>query len=137
VFLNEVAKFLETQGLGVVSGTPPTIYINEMPPDVDLVISLYEDPGRPSEYVLGGKEYQHPRMQLMIRGTDETETRARAESTHAACRGIVNQTLVAADGSRAYYTEVNPVTPPYLIVRDRQQRIVFGFYASISKEVSA
>ena len=81
-FLEDLAAYLNEQGVGVYPGTSSTrtIYIGEMPADPDAVIALYARPGRAKSLFC---DLQYPELHVKVRAATyaAAQTKAKAIDT--------------------------------------------------------
>jgi len=95
MLLEEVAAFLEAQGLGtqgtnLFAGGPQVDSPNDG-------IFLIHAPGLPGIYTMGpsgsAPAIERPRLQVWTTWSDQENGRAKAEAVHAALRNVYEQTL--------------------------------------------
>lgn len=127
--LDELATFLTNAGLS-------NIQKGQIQPTPDACTVIYEYGGLAPDHVFGQSaiEIEHPRVQIACRGIpgDYAGPRARAETAYRAMAAASAQSI-----SSTRYLTMEPIQPPFLIDRDRDNRILVGFNCQISKALSA
>jgi predicted sugar kinase len=130
---DEIADLLEDASVGTV-GT--NIFKGQMPPAPDTCVAIIETPGREPEHHFGsnGIAIEYPRVQIRCRGAqqDYATPAALAQTAYRAMAAVANDVL---NGTR--YLSIDPLQAPFLIDRDPQNRLIVGFNAQLTKEVSA
>lgn len=129
---DEIADFLEDASVGVV-GT--TIFKGQMPATPDTCVAIIEYPGREPEhhFASNGIAVEYPRVQIRCRGAqqDYATPAALAQTAYRAMAAVANTLL---NGTR--YLSIDPLQAPFLMDRDGQNRLIVGFNAQLSKELS-
>jgi predicted sugar kinase len=129
---DEIADFLEDAGVGTV-GT--TIFKGQMPGTPDACVAVIETPGREPVHTFGsaGIAIEYPRVQIRCRGaaSDYATPAAQAQTAYVALAAVANESI---DGT--LYHSIDPLQSPFLIEKDAKNRIVIGFNAQLTKELS-
>jgi len=89
--LEEIARYLGSQGIGVYSDDPEqaTIFINHMPSSPDKILAVYQRGGPEPFY---WDPFDVPEVQVLVRGAvgEEWEVVERANQVYAALHGLMN-----------------------------------------------
>lgn len=85
-FLEDIASYLHSAGVGVYPGTSATrtIYLAEMPADPDAVIALYARPGRSWETYT---DIQYPELHVEVRAATYAASQTKAAAIATALHG--------------------------------------------------
>jgi hypothetical protein len=108
-----------------------------LPEEPNEVLALIETAGRSGQHTFGTSlpAVERPRMRIISRGepNDYETPRAQIESVYQlfAARGN------GAIGAGARYLTFEPLQPPYVLGRDKNDRWMLGFNVEVWKEVSA
>lgn len=138
-FLTELADYLEDEGLGYFTpdnDEDQTIFIGSLPNSPDSCCSLQEYGGLPTVQGFGvdgsgnSIAYETPAVQLIFRGApyDYEGPREQARLAYLAMLRIQAETL----GS-TFYHHVTALSPPFLIRRDENMRMILGCNYRIEK----
>jgi hypothetical protein len=95
-----------------------------LPSTPDTVITLYPTGGSAGEAVLDGwgPKYEHHGVQVVSRSA----TLATAETNIQNCYDTL-RVLVNAPINGSFYLSVTPVQPPFLLMKDENERWVYAF----------
>ena len=128
--LEELAQYLEDQGVGVYSpgdGETRDIFISHRPDTPSACSVLYEAPGRPRSF-LG---YTFPELHVEVRGAsyDYSGPRAVIESIITALHGIMNQ-----DIGDTRYQVIQARQEPFPLPMDDSHRPVLAVNFRVEKD---
>lgn len=130
--LQEVRTFLLAAGIGL---TAAAVKLGVMPDKPDVMTTLLEYPGPQDDAGFGsaGSRYEHPRMQIVVRGApdDYQAARLQAEKIRQALAGVQGQTL-----SGTLYLMVKPLTSPFPMGEDVNKRPRIACNYQVDKELS-
>jgi len=134
MLLDEVASYLDTEGLGTV-GTD--IFKGLLPDTPDACVALIETGGQASENVLssavGAPAWEAPSFQVICRAgrRDYSTARTKANDVFKKLDGLVNTTL-----SSVRYLSIFAIQAPFALPRDDQERPLLAFNCAVKKDVS-
>ncbi len=135
--LDEIAAKLEVLGVGTV-GT--TIHKGMMPETPDACCAVYEYGGMAPDLGFGtaGIHLETPAVQVMFRGApgDYATPRASAATAYNGLASVEATTLIGG-GTSAFYHTVHPQQAPFLMQRDKNDRVYIGFNVLCEKELSS
>lgn len=118
----------------VTAGT--TLFLGTLPATPDACLSLKEYPGSPPDFVFGDTNIsvEYPRIQVLSRGApdDYATARAQAELAYKALGAALAQSI-----SSTRYLAFRPLTAPFDLGRDGNNRPIVAFNLQIEKERSA
>lgn len=116
MLLDDIASYLQTQGLGTLA---VDLFLGTSPPDPDATIVIREyGGGQPVFLATGGEPaYEYPRFQLTCRGVDYVSARDRAERCYRALSRIANQQV-----GTSWYLRVVPLQSPFPVGQDESDR---------------
>jgi hypothetical protein len=131
--LDEIAAFLQDQGLGVVQ---VDLFTGTLPNDPPVCGSVQEYPAVPPEFGFGfaGVNFETPGVQVLFRGEphDYAGPRAKAEAAYRALSAVSAQPL-----SGTFYHHIHPQHSPFPLGRDDDQRVMIVCSYLCEKEPSA
>jgi hypothetical protein len=125
--LSELGDYLEGKSVSA------PVFLGSGPDDPDTVLTLYEYPGGPPEYV---QESQSPnaetaQIQVVARAVAYDEASALIAQAWAALASVINTTL-----SGTKYRSIRPNSSPAVMGQDSNGRMLLYFNATVEKEVS-
>lgn len=122
----------ELAALVLASGVTTPIRFSESPTNPAHVIVLQDYPGEGPSAVLGQEalDTERPRVQVMVRGTDESAVRLEAVT--------LSQTLRFSnrDLGGVTYLDCRPLQPPFFLREDANECVVYAFNLVLEKELS-
>ena len=107
-YINEVAQYLEDQGIGTLADD---IFVNYMPPKPNSCVMVKSTGGfKPDDYI----PEENPTFQILVRDPDLDAAMAKAQAIVSALHLKANLTLV--DGGQYFYyidllSEPGPIGP--------------------------
>ena len=120
---SELAQFLEDAGtLGTVS---VDIFIDKMPAGQVNAVLVAQYPGKRPEHRMDGSNairFEFPRVQIVVRNTDDGTSFSKAELAVDALNKIVNQTI-----GGIFYRSVNLINQPGIMERDENDCLLVVF----------
>jgi hypothetical protein len=134
MLLDELALYLQTQGLGTV-GT--TIFKGTLPDQPDACTAVFEYAGLPSEKTFsptpGAAVEEKPRVQIVCRGIkqDYQTPRTQADAIWKALDGLGNVTM-----SGTGYLWIEALQSPFLMRRDENERVYIAVNYQVMKRLS-
>jgi hypothetical protein len=124
--LTDVHSYLSSNGQGT------NLYIGALPDSPDVVVGLFQYPGRPPAEVLevSGIRRERPGLQVQVRSAPNgyADAEARAYAIYDLLQ-VSNATL----GS-GFYQEVRPFGSPFPLGRDANRRVVIAANYLISRD---
>lgn len=117
--ITELSTFLESAGHGT-RGT--NLFEGLLPETPDSARAVVPTTGFPDIRSFNGVEYEVRRYQVYVRDAVYATADSRAEGMYASLRAVANQAL-----SGTFYLTIDAVTPPYLLERDENGRVVLAF----------
>jgi hypothetical protein len=113
-----------------------TLFLGTLPATPDACMAIKEYPGSPPDFVFGDNNIsvEYPRVQVLARGAqdDYATARSQAELAYKALGAAVAQSI---SGTR--YLAFRPLTAPFDLGRDANNRPIIGFNLLIEKGRSA
>lgn len=132
--LAELATLIAASGLGLTSGT--NLFYGILPPDPDVLLTMFEYGGQPNEPNLGRGTTRlvFPRVQVLARGIkdDYDGPRLVLQNIVTLFTAVVNQNVT---GIR--YLAIEPLQDPFPLRRDDNFRIEIVCNFKITKEYSS
>ena len=129
--LDEVAAYMETQGIGTRA---VDLFEGDLPISPDACVAVIEYPGVGPDYTLGtGVSYEYPRIQVLVRNPIRATAESKANAAFKALAAVVNQSL-----SGVSYLAITPLQSPFLLEREKDalQRWKLAFNCQVLKAVS-
>ena len=127
-FLDDISAYLIAKGIGSAS----TVFLSMLPEAPDVAIALFEYSGKAPDYGGRGQSYmEHPRMQVLVRGTDYPTARATLQSIYNLLDDVTMQTL----GTTFYY-QMRALASPAGLPRDENLRYLISCNFEASKVVT-
>jgi len=130
---DEIAAFLEAQGLGVLA---VDLFAGTLPNDPPVCGSVQEYAGAPPEFGFGfaGVNFETAAVQVLFRGEphDYRGPRVKAEAAYRALAAIAAQPL-----SGTFYHHIHPQHSPFPLGRDDAERVMIVCSYLCEKEPSA
>lgn len=123
----ELCEYLEDEGLGTVGSD---LFAGTLPAGVVNGTVLTQYPGSPPELTCGsnGWTLELPRLQLLVRNTDEATALNKARLMAQSLTRVKNQTIESV-----YYRAVTVLQSPGLLYRDENKRPNYGFNLEAEK----
>lgn len=93
ILTNEMAEFLDNQGLGTfdINTSNGDIYVMTMPSSPDDIICLYQRGGLVADGKLG---YDNPKIQIMVRGVQLITTQQKAQDVYNIFQGFHGKSFI-------------------------------------------
>jgi len=118
------------------------IFIDQQPATPDVIVTVNNSGGGPSEFVFGSAviDREMPALQIIFRGAefDGDGPRATAQTAFEGLAQVVATTLTDTDTTSAFYHHIRPLHPPVMLVeRDEKNRTTWVLNVDIEKELSA
>jgi hypothetical protein len=114
-----------------------TLFAAGLPDTPDACVAMIEVPGRQGMHTFGQgvPAIEHPRVRLAVRGEPNMyeDPRDIVEAIYQALVARPNETV--SGGAR--YLTWEPIQPPYVLGKDKNDRWILGFNVEAWKEVSA
>lgn len=129
MILQEIAEYLQDQGLGLRSST---IFLETTPDKPDVCIVLFTYPGQAGMRTHSGDgvDYERPNLQVKTRGDSLTAFNL-AMDVHHALSLVKNMTL-----SGVRYLSIEPMQSPYQVPADQNGRKQYQLNAQVVKRPS-
>lgn len=131
-FLNEIAAYLATNGIGTVE---TDLFIGRMPESPHACCAVRESGGLPPDHGFGvaGIQFETPSVQVVCRGEahDYVTPRALADTAWAKLAEVQATSL-----SGTFYNMITPRQSPFELKRDEKGRVHIAFNALCEKEPS-
>jgi hypothetical protein len=112
------------------------LFLGTLPATPDACLAIKEYPGVPADFVFSeaGIAIDHPRLQVLARGAQDDYATARAllETAYQALGATAAQSI---SGTR--YLAFRPLTGPFDLGRDGNNRPILAFNLQIDKERQA
>ncbi len=131
--LDEVATYLATQ-MTLVQGT--NLFKGKVPEIADVCMILFATGGRASLVGFGvttGVKYERPGLAVWTRGTAGDYDTPR-DSAHTARQELTKVQAMSLSGT--LYHMIIPLQSPFILERDKNDRVVMAFNCAVEKEPS-
>jgi hypothetical protein len=125
--IHEFAQFLVSKAHGPLGSS---LFLGLLPESPDVCRAVVPTGGPPPVHEFGGVLVQGYRFQLFIRDTAFAAGYGRALQMYEDLKNVSNVT-VTGGGTTGFFARVDVLQPPYLLERDGNGRVTFGFNVEV------
>ena len=131
--VEELGSHIATASTRFVLGT--SLFLNNLPDEPNAAASIIEYGGSAPDYVFANSlpVNENQRVQIVCRSTSSQTARTNIGAAWVASQTIVNQTV----GSGATWLRATPVQSPFLVTRDSQGRVLYGFNLACTRRTTS